>query len=250
MLNIKNIHKSFGEQKVLQALDMEFEQGKIHTLVGGNGTGKTTLFNLVTGFLKPDSGDILLNGKRIDKLSPVIINECGISRTFQDLRVIKQLTVKENILLSLKNNPGEKIFNSILPSCVYECQYLDNSISANNILKEMHLFHVKDYLAGEISYGQQKLLTIGCCIANDADLILLDEPIAGIDKDNYDIILQLIQKLKHIGKTIIQIEHNLDFIEKSTDYIWFLDSTNAIRFDTFSSFVNNQTVKESYLNYA
>lgn len=124
MLEIKNIYKSFGEQKVLQGLSMSIDKGKIYTLVGGNGTGKTTLFNLITGFLKPDKGEILLNNKRLDKHSPVSINSKGITRTFQDLRIINQLTVKENILLSFKNNPGEKIFNSILPAGIFKKQYI------------------------------------------------------------------------------------------------------------------------------
>ncbi|MEA3445312.1 MAG: ATP-binding cassette domain-containing protein [Bacteroidota bacterium] len=98
MLEIKNIYKSFGEQKVLQGLNMSIEQGKIYTMVGGNGTGKTTLFNLITGFLKPDKGEIWLNNKRLDKHSPVAINSKGITRTFQDLRIINQLTVKEAYL--------------------------------------------------------------------------------------------------------------------------------------------------------
>ena len=109
MLKITNIHKSFGEQKVLQGLSMEIEQGKIYTMVGGNGTGKTTLLNLITGFLEPDRGEIWFNNKRLDNHSPVCINSKGITRTFQDLRIINQLTVKENILLSFKNNPGENI---------------------------------------------------------------------------------------------------------------------------------------------
>jgi branched-chain amino acid transport system ATP-binding protein len=248
MFEIKNIYKSFGEQTVLQGLNMSFEQGKIHTLVGGNGTGKTTLFNLMTGFLKPDKGEIWFKGKRLDNHSPVLINSKGITRTFQDLRVINQLSVKENILLSFKNNPGEKILNSFLPSGIFKKQYADFSERAKQILEKIHLKEVENNLAGEISYGQQKLLTIGCCLANNADLLLLDEPVAGIDKDNYKRIYELIVELKKEGKTIIQIEHNHDFVERLSNSIRFLSAGQVIYFENYHSFINNEIVKTTYLN--
>lgn len=248
MLKIKNIYKSFGEQKVLQGLDMSIDKGKIYTLVGGNGTGKTTLFNLITGFLKPDKGEILLNNKRLDKHSPVLINSKGITRTFQDLRIINQLTVKENILLSFKNNPGEKISNSLLPTYILKKQYDKYLEKTEQILKKVHLKQVENNLAGEISYGQQKLLTIGCCLANDAQLLLLDEPVAGIDKDNYNRIYDLILELKNEGRTILQIEHNHNFVESLSDGIWFLNDGKAMCFDNYNMFINNDVVKEVYLN--
>ena len=248
MLEIKNIYKSFGEQKVLQGLNMSIEQGKIYTMVGGNGTGKTTLFNLITGFLKPDKGEILLNNKRLDKHSPVSINSKGITRTFQDLRIINQLTVKENILLSFKNNPGEKIFNSFLPNRTFKKQYTEFSEKADQIIKRVHLEEVENNLAGEISYGQQKLLTFGCCLANEAQLLLLDEPVAGIDKDNYSRIYDLLLQLKNEGRTILQIEHNHDFVESLSDGIWFLNAGKALSFENYKSFIKDPTVKETYLN--
>lgn len=248
MLEIKNIYKSFGEQKVLQGLNMFIERGKIYTIIGGNGTGKTTLFNLITGFLKLDNGEIWYNNKRLDKQSPASINSKGITRTFQDLRIITQLTVRENILLSFKNNPGEMIFNSILPVSTFKNKYNEFLIKAEQILEKIHLKEVENNLACDISFGQQKLLTIGCCLANDAGLLLLDEPVAGIDKDNYTRIYNLIAQLKYEGKTIIQIEHNPGFIELMSDAIWFLEAGKAIAFKDYKSFVKDQTVKETYLN--
>ena len=248
MLEIKNIYKSFGEQNVLHGLNMSIEKGKIYTVVGGNGTGKTTLFNLITGLLQPDKGEIWLNNKRLDRHSPVSINAKGITRTFQDLRIINQLTVKENILLSFKNNPGEKVMNSLLPTKVFKKQYAGFSEKANRILEKVHLKEVENNLAGEISYGQQKLLTIGCCLANDAQILLLDEPVAGIDKENYKRIYKLIIELRDEGRTIVQIEHNHDFVESLSNEIWFLNEGKALPFENYSSFINNQTVKEIYLN--
>lgn len=248
MLEIKNIHKSFGEQKVLEGLNMSIEQGKIYTIIGGNGTGKTTLFNLITGFIQPDNGEIWLNNKRLDKHAPVTINAKGITRTFQDLRVINQLTVKENILLSYKNNPGERIFNSLLPTRIFQKQYDEFIEKTEQILEKVHLKQVENNLAGEISYGQQKLLTIGCCLANDAQLLLLDEPVAGIDKDNYTRIFDLILELKNEGRAILQIEHNHSFVESLSDGIWFLNAGKAFPFENYKDFINNPIVKKTYLN--
>jgi len=248
MLEIINIHKSFGEQVVLDGINMSFEQGKIHTIIGGNGAGKTVLFNTITGFLRADKGEIILNNKRIDNKGPVAINYRGITRTFQDLRIINQLTVKENILLSFKNNPGENIFNSLLPAKIFKNQYPAFNQRAEEILETVYLKSVENNLAGEISYGQQKLLTIGCCLANDAGILLLDEPVAGIDKNNYQRIFKLLEKLREERKTIIQIEHNHGFVESLGDDIWFLHSGKSYYFEDYQSFIKDKIVKETYLN--
>jgi len=246
MLKIVNLLKSFGEHKVLQGLDMSIDEGKIYTIVGGNGTGKTTLFNLITGFEKSDDGEILFKDHTLENHSPVSINSMGISRTFQDLRLIKQFSLKENILLSFKGNPGDKFIKSLLPSCTFDSQNNEFSLRANEILNDIHLMQMEETLAGKISPGQQKLLTIGCCLANDAQLLLLDEPVAGIDEDNSKLISDLIIKLKSKGRTILQIEHNHKYIESISDGIWFLNEGKATLFDSFNTFINDPYVKDNY----
>jgi branched-chain amino acid transport system ATP-binding protein len=196
MLELENIEKAFGENHVLNGVNLSFEAGKIYTLVGGNGAGKSTLYNLITGFQRADNGTITFKSKQIQNASPVKINHLGITRTFQDLRLITELSARENILLAFKNNPGEKIYNAILPSKLFKTQYAKFAKRTDEILDKIHLTGVADNPAGEISYGQQKLLIIGCCIANDAELLLLYEPIAGIDKDNYTRIYNLLLDLK------------------------------------------------------
>lgn len=248
ILKLENIVKAFGENHVLNGIDLSVQKGKIYTIVGGNGAGKTTLYNLITGFIKADSGTITFKSRKIYKLNPVRINHLGITRTFQDLRLITELSVRENILLAFKNNPGEKIYNAILPSRLFKKQYKQFAERADKIIETIHLTDVADNLAGEISYGQQKLLTIGCCIANDAELLLLDEPIAGIDKDNYTRIYDLLLQLKSEGKTIIQIEHNHGFVETLSDGIFFLHSGQVTFFENYNSFKTNSKVKEVYLN--
>ena len=236
MLQLKNIKKSFGERIVLDSLNLDIEPGKIYTLIGGNGSGKTTLFNIITGFLKPDSGTLQFNGTLLNNKPPYKINRMGITRTFQDLRLIKNITVRDNILLSFKNNNRENLFNALMPKQIF-VEYDEKMVeSANVILKEISLTDVADSLAGEISYGQQKLLTIGCCLANEPDLMLLDEPVAGIDDKNFDKITNIILRLKEEGRTILQIEHNPKYIEATSDVIQFLENGKCVRQDSYKDF--------------
>lgn len=193
---------------------------------------------MITGFLRADNGIITYDSNQIQKASPVKINQLGITRTFQDLRLITELSVRENILFAFKNNPGEKIYNAILPSRLFKKKYTEFTRKTDNILAQVHLESVADSPAGEISYGQQKLLTIGCCIANDSELMLLDEPIAGIDKENYTRIYNLLVALKEKGKTIIQIEHQHGFVKKLSEGIYFLNGGKATFFENYDNFIN------------
>jgi len=171
MVELRNIHKFFGDVRVLNGVNLRLKKRFVYTLKGGNGSGKTTLINIISGFLKPDEGSMELNGEKIVRFLPFRVNRLGIGRTFQDLRLATQMTVYENILLALEKR------KFAYPS-------KEQRKRVDEILETVSLSEKQNELAGEISYGQQKLLTIGCCIANNADLLLIDEPVAGIDKDN------------------------------------------------------------------
>ena len=206
MLELRNIYKSFGDVRVLNGVNIHLEKGFVYTLKGGNGSGKTTLINIISGFLKPDKGTIELKGEKIIRFLPYRVNRKGIGRTFQDLRLATQMTVYENIILALEKKK-------------FTYPDKEQQKQADKILETVSLTEKRNELAGEISYGQQKLLTIGCCIANDADLLLIDEPVAGIDPDNRFKIIQLINQLKQKGKTILQIEHHPEYIAETSDYV-------------------------------
>lgn len=210
MLKIHEIVKSFGDVRVLNGVNLHLEKGMVYTLMGGNGCGKTTLFNMISGFLKPTSGTIQFQEKSITKFAPYKINRLGIGRTFQDLRLATQMTVYENVLLAVE----KKMF--AFPN-QQQKKY------AEDILTKIALSCKRNDLAGEISYGQQKLLTIGCCIASNADLLLIDEPVAGIDKENQQKIVALVNDLKQYSKTILQIEHSAKYIEATSDITFHLD---------------------------
>ena len=210
VLSLCNIHKSFGDVHVLKGIDLNLMQGRIHTLRGGNGSGKTTLFNIITGFLKPCSGVMKFKGGDIGGQSPHGINRLGIGRTFQDLRLALQMSALENILLAQER----KMFAFASPEHIRR---------AEAILEHVALSHQRDTPAGELSYGQQKLLTLGCCIANNAELLLIDEPVAGIDKDNFKKITALVRELRDSGKTILQIEHHPGYIEETSDCVYWME---------------------------
>jgi ABC-type branched-subunit amino acid transport system ATPase component len=215
--------------------------------MGANGAGKTTLFNILTGFLTADQGEILLKGLKLNNLSAVAINSFGITRTFQNLRLIRGLLVKENILLSFKRNKGELIWNALLPLAFLKKYQGDFDRRANEIVRKVFLEAVADSNAGEISYGEQKLLTLGCCLANDADLLLLDEPVSGVNPVYREKIILLIKDLKEAGKTVLLIEHNVDFIEAVSDKLFFLSNGVISTFSNYSHLKNSQKVQEAYL---
>ncbi|KHE90983.1 MAG: ATP-binding cassette domain-containing protein [Candidatus Scalindua rubra] len=247
MLELKNIHKSFGEREILSGVNLKLEKGNVYTLMGANGSGKTTLFNIITNFLKADKGAVFFKKKRIDNLSPVTINSLGITRTFQNLRLIEGLTVKENILLAFKGNKGEKIWNALLPGIFLKDDKNSFEQKANEIIRKVFLDDVAESNAGEISYGQQKLLTLGCCLANDADLLLLDEPVAGINPIYWGKIITIINEVKAVGKTILLIEHHADFIKTISDALLFLNDGTLNIFDDYNQLRNNPQAQEAYL---
>lgn len=247
MLELINIHKSFGDRKVLDGVNFKLERGKIYTLMGANGTGKTTLVNIISGFLKADKGEIILKKKNINGLSIIEINSLGVTRTFQNQRLIEKLIVKDNILLAFKKNKGENFLYSFLSNRMLKKYLLYFNNLAEVILKEVFLSDLALCKAGEISYGQQKLLSLGCCIANDAELLLLDEPVAGINTMYKEKIIFLIKEMKKKGKTILLIDHNIDFIEAVSDRIFFLNEGTIQYFNNYQNFKNNSIVQEAYL---
>jgi branched-chain amino acid transport system ATP-binding protein len=247
MLELNNIHKSFGEREILSGVNLKLEKGNVYTLMGANGAGKTTLFNIVTNFLKADEGTVFLKKKRIDNLSPVAINSLGITRTFQNLRLIEGLTVKENILLAFKENKGEKIWNALLPGILLKNDNEYFKQKANEIIRKVFLDDVADSKAGEISYGQQKLLTMGCCFANNADLLLLDEPVAGINPVYEEKIISLINDIKNEGKTVLLIEHHAGFVEAVSDKLFFLVDGLISTFNDYNQLRTSPKAHVAYL---
>jgi ABC-type branched-subunit amino acid transport system ATPase component len=248
ILRLENVQFTFpGKIHLLHHISFVLEQGKIYALMGANGSGKTTLFNLLTGFLKPHSGKIFYNNIDITGKPPYKINLSSVGRIFQDLRLINDLTVTENITLAMKHNPTEKLFASMLPLSLYKEQLDCINQKAKSILERFFLSEVSSNKADSISYGQQKLLSLACCIANDANLLLLDEPVAGINQNYREKITHILKKLKAEGKTIFLIEHNTDFIEEVSDEIFFLDEGKIKEYDSLAHLKSDASVLEAYM---
>lgn len=233
-LTVEQLSFSFPGRTILDGASFQLRPGAITCLLGSNGSGKTTLFNLITGFLRPDAGSIGFGATEITGKAPFHISRLGAGRTFQDLRLIGKLSVRENVLLALPQHPGENLGRALLPPCLHRKRDAVDARKTSVLLAEYFLVEVADQPASEISYGQQKLLTLACCAAMDARLLLLDEPVAGISPEYREHIAERLAGLKAAGKTILLIEHQPDFLEHSGDAFLFLHAGRLHRFDTFA----------------
>lgn len=219
LLQLKCITKSFDGLTVIDDLSASFERGKVTGLVGPNGAGKTTLFNVIAGVLTPDRGEIVLSGTSLNALNAWQRAQFGIGRLWQDVRVFEKLTVLENVLVARKGHPGEGIRNNFLRNRTVSRFERENLEYARRWLDSVGLSREEGALAGSLSFGQQKLLAIARLLANDATLLLLDEPTSGIHPDLIGSILTVIRKIAQDGKTIIVIEHNFGLVRGIADWL-------------------------------
>ena len=247
VLSIKHIAKSFGEHRVLQDVSFGVSEGKVSVLMGTNGSGKTTLFNIISGYIKQDNGEIFLDGVEINKQKSYLRKRLGIGRTFQDMRLIGNLTVKENVMLAFPEQQGEKWWKVLLPNKVVWKEQEENSHVADEILTKCFIQDITDSKANEISYGQQKLLNLACCIASGASVLLLDEPVAGVNPVFREKLSTIIHDLKAQGKALLVIEHNADFIEEVADEILFLHDGKIRRYNSYQEFRDAPEVLDAYV---
>ena len=223
-LKVAELSKSFDGLLAVDRLSFEIEKGSIAGLIGPNGAGKTTAFHLITGFLQLNAGTISSKEKTITGLPAHRIARTGIARTFQDLRLIQGIKVIENVLLARQRQSGEFFPNPIFSRKKIQNEEEQNRQRASENLEFVGLAEKTDDLASNLSYGQQKLLSLACCLATEADLLLLDEPVAGIHPDMIDKMLSLLQQLRTDGKTILFIEHNIEAVMQVCDQVIVMDA--------------------------
>jgi ABC-type branched-subunit amino acid transport system ATPase component len=247
VLSIINVNKKFDGTVALDDFSLEIPRDSITGIIGPNGAGKTTLFNAITGFLPLDSGKIIYNGKNLSKMPSYKIARSGITRTFQQLRLITRMTVKDNILLSFQNQAGEHLKNIFLFPGRVKNQEEKNQEKTNELLAFMGIEEKADDLVEDLSYGQQKMISLACCLASGADLLLLDEPVAGINPEMILKILKIIKKLQEAGKTFVLIEHNIEAVMQVCDRVIFMDEGKKIAEGDPESVRHDPAVIEAYL---
>lgn len=239
-LKLKNFHKHFDGVKAVNGLDLEIEEGKITGLVGPNGSGKSTLINLITGVVPKDKGLMIISDHyKTENIRPQDMYEYKITRTFQNVRVFEQMSVLENILVVLTHRNA---FGALFEK--KKKLYEDRAI---HILKKIDLFEKKDELAMNLSYGQRKLLEIGRVLAVDAEIILFDEPYAGLFPEMIKRVSDIIRELRMFGKTIILVEHNMQIIRDLCDHVVVLDAGEWLADGSPEKVLSQKNVMKAYL---
>lgn len=244
----QSLSKHFNGVVALADFSCTVAEKAILGLLGPNGAGKTTLFNVLTGLLAPDSGAADFKGTALIGRPVHKIANLGIARTFQNLRLIRRITVLENVLLCFKNQPGENLLNVFFRPGLCKRHETDIREKALALLKTAGLSEKAHDLADNLSYGQQKLLTLVCCLAADAELLLLDEPVAGIAPEMAERILAIIANLPKQGKSAIVIEHDIDALKRIAHRMIFMDAGRKVCEGTPDEVLHDPRVIEAYLD--
>jgi len=248
-LLIKGISKRFGDYQALNNINAKIFENKITAFVGPNGAGKTTLFNIICGFLKPDKGEILLDGKNIVGLPPYKISKLGIGRQFQEIRLFGKMTALENIISSLIEEKETYLINSLsFPFKKKLKKELEEK--AYKWLEFVGLQDNVKTFAQNLSYGQQKLLSLARLMAKDFKIILLDEPISGLSPSMVEKMKNLISKLvEEEKKTVAIIEHNMAFVKEIAYWVHFLNEGKLGFSGRTDHILGHQKVREIYMGF-
>ena len=247
LLQTQNLFKEFDGIKAVDDLSFEIERSSIVALVGPNGSGKTTVFNLISGFLRPNKGKILFDGKEITQLNPHKIAQLGIGRTFQNIRLFSQISVLDNVMLALRYDKGESFLAALFQTKKMKKEEDRNRQKAKELLKFAGLIEKKDDLAENLSHGQRKLLELARILALDPKIFLLDEPVAGLFPETKRVMLNLIIALKDKGRTILFIEHDINSVIGIAEKIIVLSYGRKIAEGKPEEVRNNEEVFRVYL---
>lgn len=240
------LSKSFGGVRALANFCFEFPASGVVAVIGPNGAGKTTLINVLSGFIRADSGHCFIGGNETTHLPPHRIARLGVARTFQDLRLIFQLSSLENVLLARQGQRGEHLLNALLRFGV-SSEESQNRHAAIRLLDYVGIGGQASSLAGELSYGQQKLLSLACCLAQEAQILLLDEPASGVHPEMVSHILTLLESSKKLGKLIIFIEHDISAVRQVADLVVVMHGGKNIAHGPPDEILERPEIMETYL---
>ncbi len=243
-LELTGLKKSFGKTEIIRGVDLAINKGERHAVIGPNGAGKSTLFNLITGRFPQTSGQILLHGQDLAGKAPYEINRMGLSRSFQITNIFPKMSVFENVRCALLWAQGYKYSFWTLVA-----RQRNLTEGAEAILEQINLASRRDLPAGLLSYAEQRALEIGITIAGGADVIMLDEPTAGMSHSETDYIVDLIRRVSE-EKTLVMVEHDMGVVFGLADRISVLVYGEIIASDVPEKVRNNPKVQEAYLGAA
>ena len=240
-LELKDLRKSFGKSEIIRGINLAVPPGERVGIIGPNGAGKSTLFNLISGRFEPSSGQVLLNGQRIDGKKPFEINRMGLSRSFQITNIFPKLSVFENLRCGVLWSLGYKYtFFKFLADLD------DANDRADELMEMIKLDKKRDVLAINLTYAEQRALEIGITIAGGANVILLDEPTAGMSRSETSRFINLIKQVT-VGKTLLTVEHDMGVVFGLADKIAVVVYGEVIAYDTPEKVRADQRVQEAYL---
>jgi len=223
ILETRNLSKSFGGVQAVNDLSFNVKEGSITALIGPNGAGKTTVFNLITGYLPKTAGEILFKGFRIDGSPSYRIARRGIVRTFQLVRIFPNLTVLDNVLVAMMAPRGESLWGGLIKTGGVKEETVRNRRRARELLDQVGLVDYCDEYAVNLGFGHQKLVEVARAMATEPEVLLLDEPTAGLSHDMTNSMQRLIYRLKEQGKTILFVEHDMKVVMGISDWICVLN---------------------------
>lgn len=243
MLKISNLSKHFGGIKAINNCSFDIKENNITALIGPNGSGKTTVFNLISGVLKEDSGKIIYTSKDITDFSPEQVSNIGISRLFQKTQLFENLTVKENLILAIDNEDTKFLKNLFGRNETTK----EKKEMVKEILKSIEMESFSNKLVRDLSFGQKRLVEIARTILNPHKLLMLDEPVAGVNPKLRQKISEIILILKKKGHTILLIEHDMNFALTLADEVIVIDEGKVIAKGTPAQIKNSEEVLKAYL---
>jgi ABC-type branched-subunit amino acid transport system ATPase component len=247
ILRVEALAKSFGGLRAVNDLSFEVKPGTITSLIGGNGAGKTTAFNLITGYLAPDAGAIHFRGRRVDGLAPHQVARAGIARGFQELRLFNRLSARDNLETAVPHQQGEGLLRALLGGPKLKAERAATAARASALLDELTLAGQAEALAERLSYGQQKLVALGRLIAAHGELLLLDEPTSGLSPAMAEGFCARARTLAQAGKTILLIEHNVEIVMRLSDWIVVMHQGGKIAEGPPSTVRADTAVMHAYL---
>lgn len=248
MLECKNLGIQFGGLKAVDSFNLNIEKGMLYGLIGPNGAGKTTVFNLLTGVYKPTTGTIRLDGKLINGKTPTQINNAGIARTFQNIRLFSNMSVLDNVKVALHEKVKYPLLASMTHMFSFNKKEKEMDELATDILKVFSLDDKSDTLSGNLPYGEQRKLEIARALATSPSLLLLDEPAAGMNPNETEELMETIRQIRdRYNLTILLIEHDMKLVAGICEKLSVLNFGTELASGTPSEVLNNPEVITAYL---